>query len=60
MSLNGKDRVHGERIRGVMQDYSLQPKDMEFIQEHDIIHTDLSWNVVEQLPLMRERAERYF
>lgn len=60
MCLNGKDRVHGERIRGVMQDYSLQPKDMEFIQEHDIIHTDLSWNVVEQLPLMREKGGKIF
>jgi len=60
MSLKGKDRVHGERLRGVMEDFKLQLGDMEFIQEHDIIHTDLSWNVVDQLKPMREKGGKIF
>jgi fructoselysine 6-kinase len=60
MSLQGKDRVHGECLRGVMEDYRLRPGDMEFIQGHDIIHTDLSWKVVEELPRMREKGSKVF
>lgn len=60
MSLDGVDRVHGERIRGVMEGYSLRPGDLEFIQEHDIIHTDLSWNVAGQLAPMRKKGAKIF
>ncbi len=60
MSLDGVDRVHGERIRGVMEGYALRPGDLEFIQEHDIIHTDLSWNVTSQLASMSEKGANIF
>lgn len=60
MSLNGLDRVHGERQRGVMEGYDLLPGDLEFIHQHDAIHTDLSWNVLPRLPAMRAKGARVF
>lgn len=60
MSLKGKERVHGECLRGVMEDFRLEPADISFIQTHDIVHTDLSWDVKDQLPLMREKGAKIF
>ncbi len=60
MSLNGRDRVHGERIRGVMEGYALAAGDLEFIREHDIVHTDLSWRVVEKLPQIHQGKTKVF
>jgi fructoselysine 6-kinase len=60
MLMNGTDRIHGERLRGVMEHYDLEDGDLEFIHQHDIVHTDLSWNVIDRLPEIRTGKTKIF
>ena len=60
MMMNGRDRIHGERIRGVMDHYDLEADDLEFIHRHDIVHTDFSWSVVRRLPEIRKGKTKVF
>jgi len=60
MDLNGNDRVHGERIRGVMDNFALTDDDIEFIKKHDIIHTDLTGKITGLLPLFKENGLSIF
>jgi fructoselysine 6-kinase len=53
MELKGNDRIHGERIRGVMDSFAPTEDDLEFIKGHDLIHTDLTGRVLNRLPLMK-------
>jgi fructoselysine 6-kinase len=54
MELQGNDRIHGERIRGVMDHFTLSEADIEFIKKQDLIHTDLTGGIIDQLPLFKE------
>ena len=56
MRMNGKDRIHHRTERGVITDYTLSPPDLAFVQQQDLIHTDLSWKVTAHLPAMREKG----
>ena len=58
MNLKGNDRVHGERIRGVMDHFSLTDEDIAFIKGCDLIHTDLSGRVTAQLPAFKADGAR--
>ncbi|WP_248927915.1 fructoselysine 6-kinase [Paenibacillus hamazuiensis] len=58
MDLNGNDRVHKEKIEGVMADFSLTAGDVDFILKHDVIHTNLSGKVNEWLPHFRRSGVR--
>lgn len=53
MDLNGNDRVHKEKVEGVMAGFSLKDEDIEFIKEHDVLHTNLSGRITEHLPMFR-------
>jgi len=39
MDMNGKDRVHGEYVEGVLQDLVFTPEELEFAARHDLVHT---------------------
>jgi fructoselysine 6-kinase len=60
MRLAGRDRVHGERIRGVMDAYRPSPEDVAFAKKHDLIHVDLSARIPELLPELRSEGARIF
>lgn len=60
MRLNGRDRVHGERIRGVMDSYRPSPEDVVFAKKHDLIHVDLSARISDLLPELRSEGAKIF
>jgi fructoselysine 6-kinase len=53
MRLEGRDRVHGETDEGVMANFHLTEDDIRFIQQHDVIHTDLFGRVYGLLPELK-------
>ncbi|MCE3204015.1 fructoselysine 6-kinase [Paenibacillus sonchi] len=53
MDLNGNDRVHKEKLAGVMENFALTDDDIAFVLEHGMIHTNLSGNIIEWLPRFR-------
>ncbi|MFS0724345.1 fructoselysine 6-kinase [Paenibacillus sp. 1P07SE] len=54
MELNGNDRVHKEKIEGVMAHFALTEADRRFITEHDMLHTNLSGRVERELSYFRD------
>lgn len=60
MRMNGRDRIHHRTERGVITDYTLSPSDLAFVQQQDLIHTDLSWKVTSHLPAMREKGAKIY
>lgn len=56
MDLNGNDRVHKEKVEGVMANFALTDADIDFIKMHHILHTNLSGKVIEHLPLFKENG----
>ncbi|HCR44284.1 MAG TPA: fructoselysine 6-kinase [Ruminococcaceae bacterium] len=51
---NGTDRVHLKEIEGVMADYSVNNEEIDFIKQHDYMHTDLFGNVLTHLPELHD------
>ncbi|WP_243423757.1 fructoselysine 6-kinase [Anaerotignum lactatifermentans] len=47
---NGTDRVHLESVDGVMEHYALTEEELRFVEQHDLIHTDLFGNALAHLP----------
>ncbi|MFB5674207.1 fructoselysine 6-kinase [Paenibacillus terreus] len=56
MELNGNDRVHKEKIEGVMADFSLTEEDKAFVLQHQAIHTNLSGRINEHLAYFRNEG----
>lgn len=56
MDLNGKDRVHKEKIEGVMADFALTDADIAFIAGHDGVHTNFSGRVTGSLPVFKQHG----
>lgn len=56
MDMNGNDRVHKEKIEGVMADFALSEEDKQFIQNHQAIHTNLSGQITDQLSWFRNQG----
>lgn len=53
MDMNGKDRVHGEYIEGVMADIQFDQEDVRFAAAHDLVHSAL-WGMAEDaLPAIK-------
>lgn len=50
---NGVDRVHLENIPGVMENYIPTPEDIEFVKQHEFVHTDLTGKVLHLLPELK-------
>jgi fructoselysine 6-kinase len=47
MDLNGKDRVHGDYVEGVLSNLVFSPEDIEFASRHDLVHTAF-WGKADQ------------
>lgn len=56
MDLNGNDRVHKEKIEGVMAEFALTGQDIAFILQHQAIHTNLSGRINEHLSYFRSQG----
>lgn len=39
MDMNGKDRVHGEYVEGVLANMQFSPEEIDFASHHDLVHT---------------------
>ncbi len=39
MDMDGKDRVHGDYVEGVLADLVFTPEEVEFAARHDLVHT---------------------
>lgn len=39
MDMDGKDRIHGEYVEGVLENIVFTPEDTEFAAKHDLVHT---------------------
>ena len=46
MDMDGKDRVHGDYVEGVLENIVFDEEDIEFAAEHDLVHTAL-WGKAE-------------
>lgn len=53
MKLQGNDRVHAEKQEGVMAHFALTEADIHFIRQHDMLHTNFSGKIIDQLPLFK-------
>lgn len=56
MDLNGNDRVHKEKVEGVMGDFCLSEGDLAFILQHQAIHTNLSGRINHHLADLRSQG----
>ncbi|SDD96169.1 fructoselysine 6-kinase [Paenibacillus sp. UNCCL117] len=56
MDLNGNDRVHKEKMEGVMAHFVLSAEDIEFIAGHDCVHTNFSGRAAGSLPVFKDRG----
>lgn len=56
MDMDGKDRVHGEYVEGVLQDITFDQADIEFAASHDLVHTALWGKAEEALPEIAKRG----
>lgn len=48
------DRVHLENIPGVMADFRLDNEDIDFVSNHDFLHTDLAGKILHLLPTFKD------
>ena len=55
MSLNGKDRVHGDYLEGVLKDIVFDEDDISFASSHDLVHSALWGNAENVLPLIKRK-----
>lgn len=48
MDMDGKDRVHGEYVEGVLENITFDEEDIAFAASHDLVHTAL-WGKAEHV-----------
>ena len=53
MDMNGKDRVHGEYIEGVLEHIQFDDEDVAFAASHDLVHTALWGKAEDVLPAIK-------
>jgi len=54
MGIKKKDRIHLQEIEGVMANFSLSDDDIQFINQHNFLHTDLFGKVLDWLPVFKK------
>jgi fructoselysine 6-kinase len=54
MALKGNERVHVKYFEGVLKDLTLGEEDIEFITEHDLVHTSFWGKVNDQVPIFKK------
>jgi len=60
LHLINNDRMHGDPVRGVMQDYEFSQEAIDFICQHDMMHTDFTGKLIHRLPEIREKGVQVF
>lgn len=56
MDMDGKDRVHGDYVEGVLENIVFDEEDIEFAAEHDLVHTALWGKAENTLPMIAEKG----
>ncbi|MFC4660726.1 fructoselysine 6-kinase [Oceanobacillus aidingensis] len=58
MELKNNERIHKEKIEGVMEDFFLTEEDINSLSEYDYIHTNFSGRAIEYLSYFKERGTK--
>ena len=56
LHLINNDRTHGEPVRGVMGDYEFSEETIEFICQHDMMHSDFTGKLISKLEKIHDRG----
>lgn len=56
MDMDGKDRVHGDYVEGVLENIVFDEEDIEFAAEHDLVHTALWGKAENSLPMIAAKG----
>ena len=54
--MDGKDRVHGDYVEGVLENIVFDEEDIEFAAEHDLVHTALWGKAENTLPMIAAKG----
>ncbi len=60
LHLVNNDRKHGEPIRGVMGDYQFSDEAIDYICQHDMMHSDYTGKLVSRLNEIHKRGVKIF
>ncbi len=60
LHLVDNDRVHGQPVRGIMQNYQFSEEAIDFICQHDIMHSDFTGRLNGRLGDIRKRGVKVF
>jgi len=58
--LVNNDRRHGEPVRGIMKDYEFSEAAIDFICQHDMVHSDFTGRLIPCLGEIRKRGAKVF
>jgi len=58
MTLENNERIHKEKIEGVMKDFSLSTNDISSLSKYDYIHTNFSGRAIEYLPVLQKNGSK--
>jgi len=58
MGLENNDRIHKEKIEGVMKEFSLSEKDIKTLSEYDYIHTNFSGRTTKYLHEFKKKGAK--
>jgi fructoselysine 6-kinase len=57
ITLENGDRVFGKYDEGVMEHFELSDEDIDFLCEHDLIHTSIWSRIEKYLPVLKQRGK---
>lgn len=60
LHLINNDRTHGEPVRGIMANYEFSDESIDFICQHDMMHTDFTGRLIPRLEEIRKRGVKVF
>lgn len=60
LHLINNDRMHGEPVRGIMGNYEFSDESIDFICQHDMMHTDFTGRLIPRLEEIRKRGVKVF
>ncbi|MDO4648533.1 MAG: PfkB family carbohydrate kinase [Eubacteriales bacterium] len=60
LHLINNDRVHGDPVRGVMGNYEFSEEAIDFICQHDIMHSDFTGKLIPRLEEIHKRGVQIY
>lgn len=60
LHLINNDRTHGDPVRGIMANYEFSDESIDFICQHDMMHTDFTGRLIPRLEEIRKRGVKVF